>query len=95
VSLLTETEVRALNEALDDEYHVWSTYDQVIADCGEVPPADIVTALRNLQEASRQRHLAASSVAHKVSGVAMEEGARGFIGGRASVRYQKRAAGVS
>ncbi len=35
---LNETEIRALNEALDDEYRAWATYDQVIADFGEVPP---------------------------------------------------------
>jgi len=124
---LTEIEIQVLNEALDDEYHAWATYDQVIADFGEVRPfsnireaearhinalctlfahyglavpenpwpgkvaryaslqaaceagvtaeiangemyerllgaslrPDIVTVLRNLQEASQQRHLAA------------------------------------
>ena len=35
---LTEAEIHALNEALDDEYHAWATYDQVIADFGEVRP---------------------------------------------------------
>lgn len=35
---LTQAEVRALHEALDDEYLAWSTYDQVIRDFGEVPP---------------------------------------------------------
>lgn len=35
---LTETEIHAFNEALDDEYRAWATYDQVIADFGEVPP---------------------------------------------------------
>lgn len=38
MNMLTETEIRALNEALDDEYRAWATYDQVIADFGEVPP---------------------------------------------------------
>lgn len=124
---LTEAEIHALNEALDDEYHAWATYDQVIADFGEARPfinirdaearhitalctlfvryglpvpenpwpgkvqrytslhaaceagvaaeiangemyerllgatqrPDILTVLRNLQEASQQRHLAA------------------------------------
>ena len=124
---LTEAEIHALNEALNDEYHAWATYDQVIADFGEARPfsnireaearhikalctlfaryglsvpenpwpgkvaryaslqaaceagvaaeiangemyerllgatqrPDIVTVLRNLQEASQQRHLAA------------------------------------
>jgi hypothetical protein len=35
---LTEPEIRTLNEALDDEYRAWATYDQVIADFDEVPP---------------------------------------------------------
>ena len=35
---LTDAEIQALNEALDDEQHAWATYDQVIADFGEVRP---------------------------------------------------------
>jgi hypothetical protein len=35
---LTETEVHALREALDDEYRAWATYDQVMRDFGEIPP---------------------------------------------------------
>ena len=35
---LADAEIRALNAALDDEYHAWATYDQVIADFGEVAP---------------------------------------------------------
>ena len=38
MSTLTNTEIQVLNEALDDEYHAWATYDQVIADFGEVRP---------------------------------------------------------
>jgi len=38
MSDLTEGEIRALNEALDDEYHAWAIYDQVIADFGAVAP---------------------------------------------------------
>ncbi len=38
MSELTESEIRALHEALDDEYRAWATYDQVIADFGDVPP---------------------------------------------------------
>lgn len=34
----TEKETRALHHALDDEYKVWTRYDQVIADLDEVPP---------------------------------------------------------
>ncbi len=35
---LTEIEIRTLNEALNDEYLAWTTYNQVIADFGEVAP---------------------------------------------------------
>jgi hypothetical protein len=38
MSELNETEIRALDEALDDEYRAWATYNQVIHDFGEVPP---------------------------------------------------------
>lgn len=38
MSSLTSCEVRVLTEALDDEYRSWATYDQVIADFGEVRP---------------------------------------------------------
>lgn len=41
---LTETEIRVLNEALDDEYHAWATYNQVVADFGEVPPFSNIRA---------------------------------------------------
>jgi len=49
---LTEPEVRALTEALDDEYLAWATYDQVIADFGEMPP------FSNIREAEG-RHIKA------------------------------------
>jgi hypothetical protein len=49
---LTETEIHALNEALDDEYRAWATYDQVIADFGEVRP------FSNIREAEA-RHIGA------------------------------------
>ncbi|MGZ4959996.1 MAG: ferritin-like domain-containing protein [Methylomonas sp.] len=52
---LTETEIRALNEALDDEYRSFATYDQVIADFGEVPP------FSNIREAEG-RHIDALCV---------------------------------
>ena len=35
---LNDREIAALEEALDDEYHAFSTYDQVVADFGEVRP---------------------------------------------------------
>ncbi|MEJ2553118.1 MAG: DUF2202 domain-containing protein [Gammaproteobacteria bacterium] len=52
MSVLTETEINALNEALDDEYRAWATYDQVIADFGEMPP------FANIREAEA-RHIEA------------------------------------
>ena len=41
---LSETESRVLNEALDDEYLAWATYDQVIADFGDVRPFSNIRA---------------------------------------------------
>ena len=41
---LTEAEILALNEALDDEHRAWATYDQVIADFGEVQPFSNIRA---------------------------------------------------
>jgi hypothetical protein len=38
MNALTRTEIRALNEALNDEYRGWATYDQMIADFGEATP---------------------------------------------------------
>lgn len=38
MSTLTKDEIHALQEALDDEYRAWATYDQVIADFGAVRP---------------------------------------------------------
>jgi hypothetical protein len=38
MSVLTDRETRVLMEALDDEYRAWATYDQVIADFGEIGP---------------------------------------------------------
>jgi hypothetical protein len=52
MSHLTETEIRALTEALDDEYRAWATYDQIIADFGETPP------FGNIREAEA-RHIKA------------------------------------
>ena len=49
---LSETEIRALNEALDDEYRSWTTYGQVLADFGEVSP------FSNIREAEA-RHIEA------------------------------------
>jgi hypothetical protein len=52
---LKDSEVRALEEALDDEYRAWATYDQVIADFGEVRP------FSNIREAEA-RHIEALGV---------------------------------
>jgi len=41
---LSEMEIRALNEALDDEYRAWATYDQVIADFGNISPFSNIRA---------------------------------------------------
>lgn len=49
---LTGTEIEALEAALDDEYHAYSTYDQVIRDFGEVRP------FINIRDAEA-RHIAA------------------------------------
>mgnify|MGYP002737684935 CR=1 FL=1 len=52
MSCLTEKEIRALHDALDDEYKAWTTYDQVLADFGEVRP------FSNIRDAER-RHIEA------------------------------------
>lgn len=44
---LNETDVRALEEALDDEYCAWATYDHVIDDFGPVLP---FTRIREAEE---------------------------------------------
>jgi hypothetical protein len=49
---LNSTEIRALREALEDEYLSWATYDQVVRDFGEVRP------FVNIREAEA-RHIAA------------------------------------
>jgi hypothetical protein len=49
---LTAVEIHALNEALDDEYRAWATYDQVIRDFGELRP------FSNIREAEA-RHIEA------------------------------------
>jgi hypothetical protein len=52
MTALNETEVAALHEALDDEYHAWATYDQVVQDFGMVRP------FSNIRDAEA-RHIAA------------------------------------
>jgi hypothetical protein len=63
---LAKTEIRALNEALDDEYRAWAAYDQVIADFGEVRP------FSNIREAEA-RHIDALSVLFARYGLPMPE----------------------
>ena len=46
MNLLNETEVKALHEALNDEYRAFETYEQEIADFGEVRP---FTNIRNAE----------------------------------------------
>jgi rubrerythrin len=38
MGVLEEAEIRALHEALDDEYKAWATYEQVIRDFGPERP---------------------------------------------------------
>jgi hypothetical protein len=52
MSVLSDSEIRVLLEALDDEYRAWATYDQVLADFGEVRP------FSNVREAEA-RHIQA------------------------------------
>jgi len=63
---LTEIEIRALNEALDDEYRSWATYDQVIADFGQIQP------FGNIREAEA-RHIEALHTLFKQYGLPVPE----------------------
>ncbi|WP_051921112.1 ferritin-like domain-containing protein [Porticoccus hydrocarbonoclasticus] len=66
MNTLTEVEIHALNEALDDEYHSWATYDQVIADFGEVRP------FSNIREAEA-RHIEALCTLFSLYGLTVPE----------------------
>ena len=61
MSTLDESEISALHAALDDEYHAWETYDQVIRDFGLVRP------FSNIRDAEA-RHIAAEQLARLVRG---------------------------
>ncbi|WP_404355675.1 DUF2202 domain-containing protein [Methylotuvimicrobium sp. KM1] len=63
---LTETEIAALNEALDDEYRALAIYDQVIADFGDVPP------FSNIRDAE-SRHIEALSTLFSRYGLTIPE----------------------
>jgi hypothetical protein len=66
MSNLSETEIHALHEALDDEYHAWATYDRVIADYGDTPP------FSNIHEAEA-RHIEALLTLFARYGLAVPE----------------------
>ena len=68
VGELSSNEISALFEALDDEYQAWATYDQVIADFGEVMP------FTNIRDAEA-RHIEALSVLFRAYGLAIPENA--------------------
>lgn len=63
---LTDEDIRVLNEALDDEYRSWTTYDQVIADFGEIQP------FSNIKEAEA-RHIDALLVLFARHGLPVPE----------------------
>ncbi|HUH37118.1 MAG TPA: DUF2202 domain-containing protein [Spongiibacteraceae bacterium] len=63
---LTEAEIKALHEALDDEYMACSTYDQVIQDFGEVAP------FSNIRDAER-RHITSLLALYKRYGLPVPE----------------------
>lgn len=52
VTDLSKREIEALSEALEDEYHAWATYDQVVQDFGDIRP------FNNIRE-SEARHIGA------------------------------------
>jgi hypothetical protein len=66
VAPLSASENEALHAALDDEYRAWVTYDQVIADFGEVQP------FCNIRDAEA-RHIEALSVLYARYGLTVPE----------------------
>jgi hypothetical protein len=66
MNVLTNAEIEALREALDDEYRAWATYDQVIADFGEVPPFSHIRA-------AEARHIDALQILFARYGVTVPE----------------------
>lgn len=68
MSELSSSEISALHDALDDEYQAWATYDQVIADFGEVMP------FMNIRDAEA-RHIEALSVLFRTYGLPIPENA--------------------
>jgi hypothetical protein len=66
MSELSSSEISALHDALDDEYQACATYDQVIADFGEVMP------FINIRDAEA-RHIEALSVLFHAYGLPLPE----------------------
>ena len=66
MTAISETEVQALNDALDDEYKAWATYDQVIHDFGPERP------FTNIREAEA-RHIEALQALFQRYGVAIPD----------------------
>jgi hypothetical protein len=63
---LTEIEIRTLNEALNDEYLAWATYNQVIADFGEIAP------FSNIRDAE-MRHIQALCILFERYGLSIPD----------------------
>lgn len=77
---LNPAERRALEEALDDEYQAWATYDRVIADFGPVRP------FMNIREAEA-RHIEALAALFARYGLALPANPwPGRVQGFASIR---------
>ena len=66
INPLSALEIHALHEALEDEYRAWATYDQVIADFGDVRP------FNNIRNAEA-RHIEALRVARSARTPGQEE----------------------
>jgi hypothetical protein len=63
---LTGGEIAALQQALDDEYQAWATYDQVITDFGTVRP------FANIRD-SEARHIDALAATFRHYGIALPD----------------------
>jgi len=78
---LNDTEVRALEEALDDEYRARATYDQVIRDFGPVLP---FTRIREAEE----RHINALQCAAQAVYALRPPGAEKPLAGKGLALHQ-------
>jgi hypothetical protein len=63
---LSSSDISALHDAIDDEYQAWATYNQVIADFGEVMP------FMKIRDAEA-RHIEALSVLFRAYGLPIPE----------------------